>query len=242
MRKNITRGRLVFTCVWLGIFAVAYIVWAFYLSAVSARLTEYENQHPEHEAERVFEEYFLNADPMSFSSYDEVETEYDVRGSSEKYYYELTYGKVLAFSESGKSDVAATYSVTADGCEFAVISLSVDETGAWQLNDIALTAKPSYELYVNAPRSAVVTVNGVLLGGENISGEYMLDDSPVFEGGEEKREMVTYHLSGLFAEPTLSVKLTASDVQLGLDEVSESVFSAENAYVAYLSYLYYGND
>lgn len=238
MRRNISRGGLIFTCVWLGVFAIAYTVWAFYLSAVSTRLTEYENQHPEHTAERIFTEYFLNADPMHFTSYDEVETEYDVRGSAKDYYYDLTYGKALAFSESAKADGTASYSVTADGYEFAVISLASDETGNWQLKDITLTAKPSYELYIKAPKSAIVTVNGVLLGGEYISGEYMLDDSPVFEGDAEKRTMVTYLLSGLYAEPMLSVKLTASDVQLGLDEA----FSAEQAYVAYLSYMHYGKN
>lgn len=242
MRKNISRGRLIFTCIWLGIFAVAYVVWAFYLSAVSSRLTEYENQHPEHAAQRVFDEYFLNADPMSFSSYDDVETRYDVRGSSMDYYYALTYGKVLAFSEIGKEDGAAVYEVTADGEQFANIVLSRDDSGAWRLKEILLTARPSYEIYINAPKSAVVTVNGVLLDGSCAVSEYLLDDAPVFEGDSEKRAMVTYRLSGLYAEPTLSVKLTESDVQLGLDEVDGSTVSAEKTYVAYLSRLYYGNN
>ena len=54
--------------------------------------------------------------------------------------------------------------------------------------------------------------------------------------------MITYRLDGLYSDPVLSVKLTASDVQLSLDTEDESFFSAETSYVAYLSYLYYGRN
>lgn len=241
MKKNISRGGLIFTCVWLGIFAVSYIVWAFYLSAVSNRLAEYENTHPEKEAEKVFAEYFLNADPMDFSSYDDAESKYDVRGSSKEYYYDLTYGKPLSFSECGRANGIITYSVTADGTEFARFVLSEKESGEWKFTKILLTARPSYELCIHAPKSAIVTVNGVLLDGEYAVSEYMIADSPVFEGDAEKRIMVTYILKGLYSEPALSVKLTDADVQLGLDKEDSAVFSAEKAYVSYLSHLYYGN-
>ena len=186
MRKNNARGRLIFTCVWLGIFAVAYIVWAFYLSAVSGRLADYEKSHPENEAERVFDEYFLRADPMMFSSYEEVESQYDVRGSARKFYYDITYGKALAFSEYESGPDSVTYSVTADGAEFARFALSKDETGWWKLSKITLTAKPSTELYIRVPQNALVTVNGILLGGECVVSEYTLNDSPVFGGNDEK--------------------------------------------------------
>ncbi len=242
MKNKASRGRLIFTCVWLGIFAVSYIVWAFYLSAVSDRLAEYENSHPENKAERVFNEYFLNADPMNFSSYDDVETKYDVRGSAKDFYYDLTYGKALAFAKHGNAADIITYSVTADGAEFARFTLSEDESGSWQLDEIILTARPERELSVCAPKSAVVTVNGVLLGEEYAVSEYMLADSPIFGGNTDKRAMVTYLLTGLYSEPTLSVKLTESDVQLGLDKENESDFSAEESYISYLSYLHYGNN
>ena len=242
MRKNVSRGRLIFTCIWLGIFAVAYILWAFYLTAVSNRLAEYEKTHPENEAQRVFTEYFLNADPMTFSSYDDVESKYDVRGAANKFYYDLTYGKALDFSEYGSASGIVTYSVTADGEEFARFALSEDEEGAWKLSKIVLTAAPPHELYIRAPRAAAITVNGVLLDGECAVSEYMLTESPVFGGEAEKRTMVVYYLTGLFADPKLSVKLTDADVELGLDNEGKSNFSAERAYISYLSYLYYGDN
>lgn len=242
MRKNVSRGRLIFTCVWLGIFALAYILWAFYLTAVSNRLVEYEKTRPENEAERVFTDYFLNADPMAFSSYDDVESKYDVRGAAKKFYYDLTYGKRLAFSKHGSAAGIITYSVTADGEEFARFALSADEEGTWELSKIVLTAVPPRELYIRAPRSALVTVNGVLIDGERAVSEYMLAESPVFEGEADKRAMVVYYLTGLFGDPKISVKLTDADVELGLDNEGESNFSAERTYISYLSYLYYGNN
>ena len=242
MRKSVSRGRLIFACVWLGIFAVSYILWAFYLSAVSNRLAEYELSHPENEAKRVFTEYFLNADPMEFSSYDDAESKYDVRGSAKDYYYSLTYGKMLAFSECGSADGLITYAVTADGAEFARFVLSENKSGSWKLAKIILTARPSYEVCIRAPKSAVVTVNGILLDGEYAVSEYMLAESPVFDGNAEARVMITYLIKGLYSEPVLSVKLTEGDVQLGLDKENESDFSAEKAYVSYLSYLYYGKN
>ncbi len=242
MKKNKARGRFIFTCVWLGIFAVTYIVWAFYLSAVANRLESYERSRPENTAEKIFTEYFLNADPKAFSSYDDVESKYDVRGSASEYYYDLTYGKALAFTEYGAASDLITYSVTADGAEFARFALSKDEAGDWKLSKIILTASPSNEIFINAPKDAVVTVNGVLLDGECAVSEYMIADSPVFGGDVQKRTMITYRLSGLYGDPVLSVKLTASDVQLSLESESASFFSAEKSYVAYLSYLYYGRN
>lgn len=242
MKKNISRGRLIFVCVWLGIFAVSYIVWAFYLSAVSNRLAEYERSHPENAAKKVFADYFLNADPNDFSSYDDAEQKFDADGSAKEYYYNLTYGKALAFTEQGKTDGLVTYSVTANGSEFARFVLSEDESGGWKLAKIVLTARPSNELYIQAPKASVVTVNGVLLDGEYAVSEYMLADSPIFGGNAEGRVMVTYLIKGLYCEPVLSVKLTEGGVSLGLDKESESDFSAEKSYLSYLSYLYYGKN
>ena len=240
MQKNTARGRLIFTCVWLGIFAITYIVWVFYLSSVSNKLEDYEKSRPENTAEKIFTEYFLNVDPMKFSSYDDVESKYDVRGSSSEYYYDLTYGKALAFAEYGATADLVTYSVTADGAEFARFALSMDESGMWKLSKIILTASPSNEIFINAPKDAIVTVNGVLLDGECAVSEYMIADSPVFGGDVQKRTMITYRLNGLYSTPALSVKLTEANVQLSFDSEEGKTFSAEKSYIAYLSYIFYG--
>ena len=242
MRKNTTRGSLIFTCVWLGVFAVAYIVWAFYLSAVTNRLEEYERSRPENEAERVFAEYFLNADPMTFSSYDDVESKYDVRGAAKEYYYNVTCGKELAISECGNVSGLVTYSVTAAGDEFARFVLSKDESGEWKLSKIILSATPSNEYFIKAPKNAIVTVNGVLLDGEYAVSEYMIADSTALGGDAQTRTMVTYRLSGLYGDPVFSVKLTDADVQLSLESEDTTTFSAEKSYIAYLAYIYYGNN
>ena len=240
MKRNASKGRFIFTCIWLGIFAVAYVLWAFFLSTVTDRLEEYERTRPENKAETVFAEYFLDADPMTFSSYDDVESKYDVRGAAKEFYYSLTYGKPLAMSEHDKASGLITYSVTAGGEEFARFVLSQDESGEWTLSRIFLTAAPQNEFYVNAPKDAIVTVNGVLLDGDCAVSEYLIADSPVFGGDEQKRTMVTYRLSGLYGAPVFSVKLTAADVNLSLESESGTLFSAEKSYVAYLSYLCYG--
>ena len=196
MKKNITRSGLVFTCVWLAIFAVAYIIWTFFLSSLTAKLAEYEYSHPENEAQKVFTQYFLNTDPMHFSSYDDVETKYDVQGSAQKYYYDLTYGKAFAFAECERTEEAVTYAVTADGLEFARIVLVESDTGAWEYDKIILTARPSNEILINVPKLAVVTVNGVILDENYAASEYMLPESAIYGEDVEKRTMVTYCLQG----------------------------------------------
>ena len=247
MRKSIARGRLIFACVWLGIFAVSYIVWAFYLSSVTSRLAEYEALHPEHEAERVFTEYFLEADPMKFSTYDaDVESKYDISGSSAKFFSDLTYGKVLSLAELAREvDGTRTYAVCADGSEFARIVLIKEKSEAysydvWSLSEIILTARPAYELRITAPKAAAVVLNGVLLDSGYAVSEYMLADSPCFEGNDAARVMVEYKISGLYAEPDVSVSLTEAGVQLGLDREDASNHTSDRSYVSYISYLYYG--
>lgn len=247
MRKNLARGRLIFACVWLGIFAVSYILWAFFLSSITGKLVEYESLHPENEAKKVFTEYFVNADPNCFSSYDEkAESRYDVKGSSAKYFCDLTYGKELSFSPLGEeADGKRTFAVLADGEEFARFVLKKEESdrysfGVWTLDGIKLTARPAYELRITAPKSAVVTVNGVLLEDSYAVSEYMLDDAPYFGGDTAARVMVEYKISGLYREPSVSASLSGAGVQLGLDREHASGFSAERAYISYLSYLHYG--
>lgn len=242
MKKNPSRGRVAFTCIWLAIFAISYTLWAFFLYNISETLEEYERSLPENEAQRVFAEYFLNADSMKFSSYDDVESQYDVRGSASKYYYDLTYGKALALTEYDTTSELATYSVTVDDTEFARFALSKDESGEWKLSKIILTSTPANEFLINAPKDAIVTVNGVLLGGECAVSEYMIADSPIFGADAQKRTMVTYRLSGLFSDPVFSVKLTSTDVQLSLEQSDDAILSAEKSYIAYLSYIYYGSN
>ena len=57
MKKRLTRGGMIFSVVWLSIFAVAFISWAFYLDIVNDRLAEYESIQLHRVAERVFNEY-----------------------------------------------------------------------------------------------------------------------------------------------------------------------------------------
>ena len=69
INKGMTRGRLIFICVWLGIFAVAFLLWALLLGEVSNLLTEYEGVQPEYEAEEGFESYFATADAATIAGY-----------------------------------------------------------------------------------------------------------------------------------------------------------------------------
>ena len=91
MKKGLTRGGLIFATVWLGIFAVAFLVWAIYLGHINNRLAEYESVQPKHEAERIFKEYFLYADVADMIGYEEnFYSEYDKKGAPEKAISTLT--------------------------------------------------------------------------------------------------------------------------------------------------------
>lgn len=245
MKKGLTRGGLIFATVWLGIFAIAFLVWAIYLGFINERLAEYESIQPKHEAERVFNEYFLNSDASDMIGYEEnFYSEYDKAGAPEKAIASLTDGKKLSY----KAETRAIYSVYADGEVIAQFTLKghPDKTpllGAHKpvLDKIDFLIEPEFEVVVIAPKIAVVMVNGKEITENMIEGDPILLDSVEYFPNDVARVMVKYRISGLFAEPTVSVESADGKVKYVLEQMDEpGVYSAEKSYVSYLQNAYYG--
>ena len=120
MNKGLTRGGLIFTTAWLGIFAVAFLAWAIYLGNINARLAEYESIQPSRAAESIFNEYFLNAELADMIEYEEgFYSEYDRKSAPQKALSDLLDGKKLSY----KAENSALYNVYADGEMIAQFTL-----------------------------------------------------------------------------------------------------------------------
>lgn len=245
MKNRLTRGGLIFATVWLGIFAVAYLAWAIYLGVINERLAEYESIQPKHEAERVFNEYFLYADTSDMIGYEEgFYSEYDKKGAPEKAIASLLDGKKLSY----KAENNALYSVYADGVMIAQFTLKPhrDRTpllGAHEpvLDKIDFLVEPTVDITVIAPKGATVKVNGKTVAADMISGDTIYLDNAEYFPNDEARMMVSYRIEGLFAEPVVSVESADGSVRYGVDiKAASYVYSAEYSYTSYLRDVYYG--
>ena len=245
MKKGLTRGGLIFATVWLGIFAVTFLVWAIYLGHINNRLAEYESVQPKHEAERIFNEYFLYADVADMIGYEEnFYSEYDKKGAPEKAISTLIDGKTLSYKEENR----ALYSVYADGEIIAQFTLKGSEEktpllGARMpvLDEIDFLIKPNLDVTVIAPKNATVKVNGKAVGADMIEGEPAFLDNAEYFPNDEARMMVTYRICGLFTEPTVSVESADGSIRYGVELNRETyIYSAEYSYTSYLRDAYYG--
>ncbi len=245
MKKGLTRGGLIFATVWLGIFAVAYLAWAIYLGVINERLAEYESIQPKHEAERVFNEYFLYADTADMIGYEEgFYSEYDKKGAPEKALSSVLDGKKLSY----KAENNALYSVYADGEMIAQFTLkpgkeTTPHLGAHEpvLDKVDFLVNPTVSITVIAPKGATVKVNGKTVASDMIAGDPVYLDNAEFFPNDEARMMVSYRIEGLFAEPAVSVESADGSVRYGVDVKGEPhVYSAEYSYTSYLRDIYYG--
>ena len=246
MKRGITRGGLIFATIWLAVFAVTFLIWAIYLGNINRRLAEYESIQPKHEAERIFNEYFLNATASDMIDYeDSFYSEYDKNGAPESAIKELIEGKQLSFV----AETRAIYNVYADGNIVARFTLkSSDERtpllGARRpiLDKIDILATPEYDITVVAPKLATVKVNGKAVSSDMIKGEPILLDSAEYFPNDEARTMVCYRISGLFAEPSVSIESADGSVGYAVEFDKETfAYSAEASYISYLRNLYYSS-
>ncbi len=246
MKKGLTRGGFIFATVWLGIFAVAFLTWAIYLGAINERLAEYESIQPKYEAERIFNEYFLNADVADMIEYEEgFYSPYDKIGAPEKAIASLIDGKELSY----KAENRALYNVYADGEMIAQFTLIPhrDVTpllGAHcpSLGKIDFLTEPTVEITVIAPKGAIVKVNGKTVSSDDMAKgvPVALDDAEYFPT-EDARTMMSYSFCALFEEPTVSVESADGSISYGIELIEASgVYSAEKSYVSYLKNAYYG--
>ena len=244
MKKGLTRGGLIFVTSWLGIFAVAFLAWAIYLGNINARLAEYESIQPKHVAERVFNECFLYADTSEMIEFEEgFYSEYDKIGAPEKALSDLLDGKKLSY----KAENNALYNVYADGEMIAQFTLLPHREvtpllGAHEpsLGEIDFLIKPSVDVTVIAPKGATVKVNGKAVSENMITGEPIYLDNAEYFPNDSAREMVSYRIEGLFAEPVVSVESADGAIRYGVDKDASCVYSAESSYISYLRDAYYG--
>ena len=246
MKNRLTRGGFIFATAWLGIFALAFLIWAIYLGNINSRLAEYESIQPKYEAERVFNEYFLYADASDIIGYEEgFYSEYDKDGAPEKAISSLLDGKKLSLIAENR----ALYSVYADGEMVAQFTLtgSAERTpllGARRpiLDKIDLLTDGEYDITVIAPKNAALKINGKVVASDMIEGEPILLDSAEYFSDDEARTMVRYRIDGLFAEPTVSVESADGTVKYVAELISSPfVYSAENSYISYLKNAHYGS-
>ena len=250
IKKEMTRGSVIFISVWLGIFALAFILWAVLLGAVGSLLSEYESVQPFYEAEEVFNEYFLNADSATIAGYDEYKlSQYDKDGSVAAYLESVIRGKQFTYVPvlSSSSDVK-TYIVKADGTQFATFTLVKSEEvteslglSQWKLGNIDIKISPACGVNVFAPKNAVVKVNGVILTDEYREGDYVELKEEVYfpEDDADSRLMANYFIDGLFVEPSVTVENADGSVVYGLEfDKKNSAYSAEYAYRVLLADAY----
>lgn len=241
MKKSMTRGGMIFTCVWLGIFAVAFLSWAFYLGEYSKLLAEYESIQKDRTAQSIFIEHFRDSGAKEMAEYcTDIVSPYDKGGAAENAISALIDGKTITYEPE---DDGCTYAVLADGEKFAYFTLtetkesdSVLGYSPLELGEIGILLEPAVDAVIFAPKSAVVKVNGKTVGDECREGDHVVLDGADTSADPEALKMAYYRISGLFTDPAVTVESPDGSVKFGLDFDKEtSTYSAEYSYRTYLT-------
>ncbi len=240
--KKPSKGRLIFVCVWLAIFAVVFLLWAYILGEVGEALAEYESVQPKYAAEDIFNRCFASADAAEIYAYDEYEiSEYDKDGAALGYLASIVNNKNITYAPVISSDSAVkTYAVAADGVRFATFTLieSDEKTdilgmSKWKLGEIDIKISPLCGVSIYAPKNAMILVNGMPLGDEYREGDLIELDEEVYfsEGDPDARLMANYYIDGLFADPEVIVTSPDGSISYGLEYDKESSsYNAEYSY------------
>jgi len=251
VKNGMTRGKLIFVCTWLAIFAVSFLVWALYLGRVTKDLEQYEEYRPIFTAEEIFREHFANADAATLAGYGEYNlSEYDSSDAAEKRIESIIDGKELSYRESASTDGNVRYEVMANGEVFAAFTVKIDEDSKelfgnkdYTLDGIEILIKPDVEANIIAPKNAVVKVNGIVVGEDKRSGDYLeLEDAEYFpEDDPDSRLMAVYHIDGLFTLPQVSVTNADRNISYGVEfDKNKSLYDTEFSYRTILSEIYNG--
>ena len=241
-KRGFTRGRLIFVCVWLAIFAVVFLLWAFFLGEVTKMLEEYESVQPKYKAEEIFNSYFVDADASVIAEYDEYPLSvYDNENAPGNYLASVIDGKKITYAPTISSDSAVkTYAVAADGIQFASFTLVESEEktkllgmSELKLGEIDIKINPICGVSIYAPKNSVVKVNGVVLTAEYLEGDFIELEQAVYfpENDPDARLMANYYIDGLFADPIVTVESADGSIGYTLEYDKEtSAYNAEHAY------------
>ncbi len=250
-QKGMTRGRLIFICVWLGIFAVSYLIWALFLGGVTKDLAKYEEYQPIYAADAAFREYFTEEDAETIAGYSVFTlSEYDRADAVVKRIESIIDGKALTYREVSSDENGARYEVMAGGTAFAGFTVEEDEDSkelfgrkGYTIGEVFLLIEPESEANIIAPKNALVKVNGIILGEDKRVGEYLeLEDAEYFpEDDEDARLMAVYHIDGLFTAPEVVVTNHEGNIVYGVEfDRTNSVYDTEYAYRNVLSEIFNG--
>lgn len=251
MNNGMTKGRLIFICTWLGIFAVSFLIWAAVLGGVTKDLAKYEEYQPVYAADEAFREYFMEEDAETISGYSTpTVSEYDKADAVRTYIEDILSRGELACREISSEDEVTRYEVMAGGKVFAGFTIIEDEDSreifgrrGYTIGDVYLLIEPEYEANIIAPKNAVVKVNGVVVGEEKRVGEYKeLEDAEYFPADDpDARLMAVYHVDGLYSAPEITVTNAAGNIAYGVEfDRTNSVYDTEYAYRTVLFEIFNG--
>ena len=250
-QNGMPRGRLIFICTWLGIFAVTFLIWALFLGGINKDLAKYEGYQPVYAADEVFREYFADAEAADLMQYAQLNlSAYDTEDAALDCLENLITGKELSYLEKNVEGEEVHYEVLSSGVSFAEFSVVTDEESkeifgahGYKLGEIKVYIEPSFNAVIFAPKNAIVKVNGKVLGEEYRVGEYReLADAVYFPDDDtDARLMAEYHIDGLFAAPAVSVTNTAGNIVYGVEfNKTNGVYDTEYSYRTILSEIFNG--
>ena len=238
-QSGMPRGRLIFICTWLGIFAVAFLIWALFLGGISKDLAKYEEYQPIYAADAVFREHFADVSAEELMAYADITvSEYDTEEAVLKCLKSLIFEKELTYRQKG-SDITR-YEVIASGVAFAEFTVVTDDSTkeifgshGYKLGEITVSFPPESKAIIIAPKNAVVKVNGKVLGEEYRVGEYReLADAVYFPDDDpDSRFMAEYHIGQLYAAPAVTVTDIEGKTVYGVEySKTSSVYDTEYSY------------
>ncbi len=250
-QNEMPRGRLIFICTWLGIFAVTFLIWAMFLGGINKDLAKYEEYQPIYAAEEVFRGYFADAEASELMKYAEFElSAYDTEEAALKCLEAIVAGDDLSYREKNVENGEVCYEVLSAGIAFAEFSLVTDEDSeeifgerGYKLGDIKVNIEPSFKAVIIAPKNATVRVNGKTLGEEYRSDDYReLADAAYFPDDDpDARFMAEYIIDGLFAAPSVAVTNSKGTIVYGVEyNKTSSVYDTEYSYRTILSEIFNG--
>lgn len=243
-KPKVGRG-LIFWMVWLAIILVVMIVWAVVLSKVDGYLEEYESVQPQHEAERIFTEYFTDYETIVANAANLTISDFEDEAAVISCMKEL-YGEADPANWSLNKAISAEigtlkYTVSVGGTNIASFTLvktdRINEaTGEpiYTLGKIRVSFSPSKGASIYAPINATVKVNGLTLGDGYRFGDPVVLDEQVYypEGDAAARTMQNYFVGGLYYEPTVTVTSADGDVEYTLKhDAAKASWRADGDYI-----------
>ncbi|MBE6018109.1 MAG: hypothetical protein E7233_11005 [Lachnospiraceae bacterium] len=251
-RSKFTKFIIIYAAAFIVITIIAAIILSSYLS-------RFEASQPTHTVEAVIQSFTSKEKLNQFLTDNKTKINPSMEGLEDTY-YPLIEGKELNFisdSDNTTQEISSYY-ITADNSRVAAVTLAKSGADSWELSnlDLSVAYKDSKEYSILVPEGSTVTVNGTVLGQENITGTgvpEILEYSSQFISS--KPDFTTYSVKSITGEaPSVSgtdasgqeLVFTQSDVlfvagggagQSFIDSVSERVEAGVDEYALYFEYL-----